>query len=217
MGVTATAVLVKRPAHAVSHAGLLFYKLVRIIAWPAAWLCYGLEISSNIVTCTRFLSPLAFLWLTLDNAPLSLYLVAVAFFGYTDAVDGVLAGPDFEDKPDDDQGAMLDPLADKFFVVSIYLFHYANFPKLVILTAVGEAILASLALSYIATTGNAGKMRANMWGKTKLCLEVITAGLMTWFYATRSPLVEILTFAVGVSAIFFLTGSLYSKVRKILP
>ncbi|MCL5435472.1 MAG: hypothetical protein M1275_00060 [Patescibacteria group bacterium] len=199
MNVTmATDVIMKRPTKVFEFASQLFYNAIRAIARPAAWLCYGLDISSNLITCTRFMSPLVFLWLAMDSAPLWQYLVAVAFFGYTDAVDGVLAGPNFEDKPQNDGGAMLDPLADKFFVVSIYMYHYTNFPKLIIITAVGEVLIAALALSFIATIGNTGKMRANMWGKAKLFLEVVTL-------------------VVGVSVIFFLMGSLYSKVRKVLP
>lgn len=192
------------------------YSVIQHLAWPAAWLCYNLEISSNQVTCTRFLSPLAFLWLAFDNAPLWMYIVAVTAFGYTDALDGVLAGPRFEDKPHTDDGVILDPLADKTLLISMYLFHYRNFPRLVILTGVGEVMLALLACGYVAVSGNISKMRATMWGKSKMSLEVATAGLMTWYYATHSSGVETATLLVGSLAVFCLAGSLFSKVRAIL-
>lgn len=205
-----------RPAKSVQVASKTLYALVRCLAWPGAWLCYGFEITSNQVTCLRFLSPLVFYWLASSNAELGQYLLAVGLFAYTDAIDGVLAGPDFEDKDDTDIGVILDPLADKIFMISVYSFHYQNFPRLVVTTSIGEVMIALLALGYIAYSRNIGRMRACMWGKAKLTLEIATAGLMTWYYASRSGQIETAIMAAGAAVIFCLTMSLLTKVRNIL-
>src|SRR3972149_2001065 len=214
--VASTAVKPRTKWLAVLLAPGILTELVRLAAWPTAYLLHKLKITSNQVTGARFLAPLVFYWLPGSDPSPWHYAVAVIAFAYSDAVDGVMSRADFEKKEISDIGAVMDPLADKLLLGSMYVYYYRHFPRLVLMTAGGELIICILALIYISMTGKIAEMRASLWGKYKLALEVATALLMTVYAFAPSSLLSRITIAVGITAFGCLLMSLFTKIKKII-
>ncbi len=201
----------------------VLYKFVRIIARPSAKLLHLAGATANQVTVARLIgSFLSFYLLASFGRSFWLYCLTALFWAYTDAVDGVMAR-EHEKKSDTDTGVLLDPVSDKVMMASMYGYHYDNFPHVVVMTIVSEFILAALSLGSVVVSDLMGqdyrdvirKMKATKWGKYKLNFEVITAILMTWYAASPTRPLEIVTSLTASFAIFLLTMSLLNKVKKI--
>lgn len=135
----------------------------------------------------------------------------------TDAVDGKIA--EFEKKPAGDSGVILDPVADKFLIASVYLFHYQSFPKLVVITLGGELLIGGTVLGYLIKNGGGKKEmvkpKSTLWGKYKLGFEIATVILMSIYNFSANPKIPQAILVTGTAAIFCLLASLLTKVREI--
>ncbi len=197
------------------------YQFIKLLAYPPAWVLHKLGVTANQVTATRFLTPFVFYFLSTLSPPWYAFPLVILFFAFTDAIDGVMA-IQMENKPKENGGALLDPLADKFFVLSIYLYHRATFPVIVYITICGELLIAGLALLYLAYKAFTGKseygelknIQTNTWGKFKLGLLLLTGFLMFLHQNFPSPKLSqaIVLFASG--AILCLTMSMLTKVKR---
>ena len=200
------------------------YEGIRLLAKPTAFLFHKLGIKANQVTMSRLVcSPITFYLLYSFERTATEYLIAVLFWGYSDAVDGAMS-KDFERKSNDDKGVMLDSGADKCMTISMYGYHYGNFPNIVFITIASELLLAILSIgsvAYAALFGQdaqqvIGKMKSTYWGKFKLGLEIASAVLMAWYAQTYSPKIQIAIYTTAITAIFLLIMSLLTKVKKVL-
>lgn len=202
------------------------YGAIKFAAKPLAKRLYAHGRTANEVSIARLiLSPISFYLLFSFEAPVWSYCLALLFWGYTDAVDGVMAkDPNLENKPDDDIGSMIDPNADKAMIGSLYVFQYANFPRIVVVTLLCEAIIVLLAMGSFLVAALKGedlksiisKMRSTYWGKFKLGLEITSALLMIWYAAQPRVWIEIAVITTATAAILLMLASLRVKVKKVL-
>lgn len=192
------------------------YGLIRLLAWPGGWLLHRVfKMTSNQVTALRFTSPFTFYLLASLGKSKWEYISAVMAYAYTDAVDGFIAS-EYEKKSASDSGVILDPLADKFLIASMYLFHYQNFPKLVVTTLGGEILIGSIVLGYLARNGKGvAQMKSTYWGKYKLGFEIATAILMSAYTFAPSQDLQKAILGTGIAAILCLLMSLLIKIKEI--
>jgi len=125
-------------------------------------------IKPNHVTVMRFvLTPLVVYLLAIGNLTFGVPLFILAAF--TDMLDGSLARVRQQITP---WGIVFDPVADKLLVglvMLVFALHYYNL--LVVLAAILFDLLP-LASWALRAKANRGLMMANLWGKSKMFLQV---------------------------------------------
>lgn len=202
----------------------MLYELAKKTARPIAGFLHSWARTANEVSVARLiLSPISFYLLYSFERSIWEYCLLTLFWWYTDAVDGVMSR-ELENKPDTDPGVLIDSTADKVLTSSMYLFHYRNFPVIVVVTIFSEAALMLLGLGSVIISALQGesigqairKMQSTKWGKYKLGFEMASALLMVAYAATFSRWVEIAVYASAITAIVLLVMSLLFKVQKVL-
>ena len=164
----------------------------------------------NLITLMRILAIMPLLWaLWQDNYRLALGILLLA--GLSDALDGFLARRYGWITP---LGAVLDPLADKLFIVSIMLLFGARgfLPLwLVAIVFARDLIIVSGALLYRRIVGNL-KMRPLLISKLNTALQILLLlavllhvsvyPLPDLFHAILIGLVAVSTISSGAAYVF---------------
>jgi len=205
------------------HARALhyFHELLRSYgAMPVARYLHRRGIRANQVTAIRVFYFVILAPLKVFDLPYSgfLEIVSFALFAWTDLLDGALAR--IEQKLSD-WGTILDPMADKVLISTVYALHLKHAFWLVIATFVGEALLMATALVYknFASSMHQNflieKLKANIWGKTKMTLEVTTGFFILFYDVYPVPLLDNALNITGWAAVGFLGCSLVAKVKEI--
>lgn len=114
-----------------------------------------------------------------DRAALGLFLVA----GVSDGIDGVLArrwGAVTR------LGALLDPVADKIFLVAVYLALAARgvAPWWLVALVIARDLLILLGAGLLLAAKRAGELRPSVWGKAATTIHVVTVTTLLVLQAT---------------------------------
>ncbi len=140
-------------------------------------------IKPNHVTALRLvLTPVVVYLLATNNLTFGVPLFI--FTAFTDMVDGSLARVRKEITP---WGILFDPVADKLLVglvVLVFALRYYNW--MVVLTAVAFDLLP-LTIWLLRAKANRAMMMANLWGKSKLFLQMASIGLLLLAILLRLP------------------------------
>ncbi|KKW23037.1 MAG: hypothetical protein UY65_C0010G0009 [Parcubacteria group bacterium GW2011_GWA2_51_12] len=209
------------------HARALHYlhELLRSYgAMPIAKYLNRRGIRANQVTVVRvfyfvILAPLKVFELPYEGF---LEIFSFALFAWTDLLDGALARVEQKlEQKHSDWGTILDPLADKVLIGTVYAIHLEHAFWLVTVTFFGEVLLMTTALIYknFASAMDQDflieKLRANIWGKTKMTLEVATGFLILFYDVYPVQSLDNALNITGWSAVGFLGCSLFAKVKEI--
>lgn len=196
------------------------YEFNKTLARPCARILRALGFTANQVTVARALSPLPMLYLAWYKPDYAWTQILVFLaFAYTDLVDGVMA--EMEGKTND-WGSILDPIADKCFIGTVYFLHWRKFPLIVLATMGVEAFQSAGFLLYTAFAKFFGRIatvksiEANNLGKTKLVLEVATGALMLIHDLAPSRALAYCIFAMALAAFCYLVASLMEKVKTVM-
>ena len=103
-------------------------------------------------------------------AALIIFIIAAAL----DAYDGALAR---YRKQYSDWGLILDPLADKLLVMGTLIILLGEYPFTVLLLAIIGLEIALMALTAIKLRAGGQPAMANIWGKSKMLLQIIGVAL----------------------------------------
>jgi cardiolipin synthase len=163
----------------------------------------------NLLTCTRIaLTPVVVWTVVWRECSFALPLTLAA--GFTDAADGLLArrlGAETR------LGAWLDPLADKFLLVSLYLaFGFAGLvPAWVVWLVVGRDILIlAMAASALAAT-TIRDFPPSLWGKVSTIIQIGASVLVVASCSAFGRAAALVPFAVWLVAI----GTIWSGIHYI--
>lgn len=173
----------------------------------------------NIITITRILAILPICWL-LWREDYVLALVLLVLAGLSDALDGFLARRYgwFTRL-----GAVLDPLADKLFVMAMFIVFglKGSLPWWLILLVIGrDIIIVSGALAYRWIVGSL-KMRPLLLSKLNTGLQILLLALTLshvalyslppWFLQLTQYLVALSTFLSGAAYVLIWTRSAFAR------
>lgn len=162
----------------------------------------------NIITVLRIAAIVPICWLLWTGAYVPA-LVLLVLAGLSDGVDGFLARRNGWFTP---LGALLDPVADKLFIVSITVLFglKGDLPWWLVLLVLGrDVLIMGGALVYRWVTGNL-EMKPLLISKANTALQIslLAATLLhTGFYALPEGLMQGLLFLVAVSTL--LSGAAY--------
>ena len=174
----------------------------------------------NIITIIRILSIAPICWLLWqDDYALALILLIVA--GLSDALDGFLARRYGWFTP---LGAMLDPIADKLFVMGVFLVFglKGNLPWWLIALVIGrDMVIVSGALAYKLATGSL-TMQPLILSKLNTGLQILLLGttlldvalypLPDWFNQTLQWIVALSTLLSGMAYVILWGRDAFKKV-----
>ncbi len=99
-------------------------------------------------------------------------LIAFLIVAFSDALDGSMARTRNQIT---DWGKMYDPLADKILIgsmVFIIVLRYIDFWPAIIIISLESLIILAAFIRMLKKKG--GEIQANIWGKIKMCLEVLS-------------------------------------------
>ena len=156
----------------------------------------------NALTILRILVTPYFAWLLTHGRPMPATVVLFVICGFSDFLDGYLSRRfNWRSR----LGEVLDPLADKLFLISVYAaFYYTGLaPAWVAGIVLGKdlALVIAGALAFAFT--DLRRFPADMWGKVCAVTQgvvalVILAGAPSWLQTAGHAVVAIVTPAAGV-------------------
>jgi cardiolipin synthase len=164
----------------------------------------------NIITIARILMVPITVWLIISEEYLLAFLVFIAA-GISDGVDGFIARR-YQLKSE--LGAMLDPLADKLLLVSIYVtlgFQHI-FPAWLVILIVSRDVLIVGGVVLNMLIGTPMAMRPLIISKVNTAAQILLAGVVLAAKGLDLPLYG--TLAAGMAAVALLTiasGALYMR------
>ncbi len=166
-------------------------------------------IKPNHVTMLRFaMTPVVVYLLAIGNLTFGVPLFILT--ASTDMLDGSLARVRKQITP---WGILFDPVADKLLVgLVILVFALRYFNPLVVAAAIFCDLLPLITWG-LRTKANRGVMMANLWGKSKLCLQILSLTLLLLAILLQIPVLIVvgqwtLVVATVLGAIAAMTYSL---------
>lgn len=127
-------------------------------------------IKPNHVTALRLiLTPVVVYLLATNNLMIGVPLFI--FTAWTDMLDGSMARVRKQITP---WGILFDPVADKLLVGLVVLVFALRYYFWIVVLAAILFDLLPLAIWFVRAKANRGMMMANMWGKSKLCLQILS-------------------------------------------
>ena len=171
---------------------------------------------ANLITLARLLAAPLAIWLILDDQIAAAFWVFVAA-GVSDAVDGFIAKRLDQRSP---LGALLDPIADKTLLVSLFvaLGLAGRLPNwLVILVVFRDLLIVG---GFLLATAVSHPLRTRPLAVSKLntALQIILVAIVLAQLGLGLPLgrlTEILIYAVGVTTVLSGTGYLVRWTRGV--
>lgn len=176
----------------------------------------------NIITILRILLIAPIIWLIWKESYFDA-LILVIIAGVSDGIDGFLARYFHWQTP---SGAILDPLADKILLISLFVvFGFKELIPfwLVSLVILRDAIILGGATAYHFVTKNL-EMRPLLVSKVNTFLQIgliimvslhlARFAIPVWFYDAMIILVAVSTLLSGISYIFLWTKYTYEDKKK---
>ncbi len=161
----------------------------------------------NLLTASRLLSPI-FIIPTILYSNLFVTFIVITFFAFTDFLDGQIARRcNIKSK----LGAMLDPVTDKVFALTLLLPNMVKFPIITFILLVLEFIIGFI--NTVSTLkGNGAK--SNLLGKIKTTFLSITAIAM---YLNEIQIIKIILPFLSIFTIILqiLAAITYKKIDNV--
>jgi len=171
------------------------------------------SVKPNTVTIIRFIL-IPFIYILLRNHQFDLALILFVTAVCTDFIDGAMARTRNQIT---DTGKIIDPIADKLLILAVLIF--IGFKFIIVRIFVAFIIFELFAVLFGSWFSFAiGKpMGANVFGKIKLALQAVGAGLfMLGALTLNSLMVRIAGYILVVALVFAVAAGLETVRRKAL-
>ncbi len=164
-----------------------------------------LWVTPNAITILRFFgTPFVLFFLSIEAFVVGIPLFI--FFAFTDALDGSLARLRNQITA---WGTFYDPIADKLLIGSVAILITARYihPAITIILVLVECLIV-IGGYYMRRKGHL--MSANIFGKTKMFLQVVGVGLLLLGVALNASILISIAAAILMAAILFAVISLFT-------
>jgi CDP-diacylglycerol--glycerol-3-phosphate 3-phosphatidyltransferase len=169
------------------------------------------SVKPNQVTVVRFImTPIVYMLLIINKFDLALILFIIA--ASTDFIDGAMARTRNQIT---DVGKIIDPIADKFLILSILL--YIGLDYLIVKVFIVVILFELIAIAYSAFFSyKAGRpIGANVFGKIKMILQSVSVGLFILaILAENNILINISEYFLFAALVFAILSGLKHLVDR---
>jgi len=171
------------------------------------------SVKPNTVTIIRFIL-IPFIYILLRNHQFDLALILFVTAVCTDFIDGAMARTRNQIT---DTGKIIDPIADKLLILAVLIFIGFKFIIVRIFVAFIIFELFAVLLGNWFSFAIGKPMGANVFGKIKLALQAVGAGLfMLGALTLNSSMVRVAGYILVVALVFAVAAGLETVRRKAL-